>query len=127
MKVRAKIALTIFLTGLFTALGVMVALLSMSSGLEKTLAGTGRDDRVVVTRGGSNGELASFLDRASGTLVKQDPAIARGADGLPLFSITLPLSTALQTVALALVAGLVAAVLPARRAARMDPAQAIRM
>nr|MBP6596625.1 ABC transporter permease [Arenimonas sp.] len=50
------------------------------------LNGTGRDDRVVVTRGGSNGELSSFLDRASGTLIKQDPAIARGADGLPLAS-----------------------------------------
>ena len=51
----------------------------------------------------------------------------RGADGLPLFSITLPPETALQTMAMALAAGLLAAVAPARRAARMDPAQAIRM
>lgn len=73
----------VIVIGIAGVVGVMVALLSMSSGLEKTLSGTGRDDRVVVTRGGSNGELASFLDRASGTLVKQDPAIARGPDGLP--------------------------------------------
>ena len=76
----------VIVIGIAGVVGVMVALLSMSSGLEKTLSGTGRDDRVVVTRGGSNGELASFLDRASGTLIKQDPAIARGADGLPLAS-----------------------------------------
>jgi len=76
----------VIVIGIAGVVGVMVALLSMSAGLEKTLGGTGSDDRVVVTRGGSNGELASFLDRASGTLVKQDPAIARGADGLPLAS-----------------------------------------
>jgi putative ABC transport system permease protein len=76
----------VIVIGIAGVVGVMVALLSMSAGLEKTLNGTGRDDRVVVTRGGSNGELSSFLDRASGTLVKQDPAIARGADGLPLAS-----------------------------------------
>lgn len=76
----------VIVIGIAGVVGVMVALLSMSAGLEKTLSGTGRDDRVVVTRGGSNGELSSFLDRASGTLIKQDPAIARGADGLPLAS-----------------------------------------
>lgn len=76
----------VIVIGIAGVVGVLVALLSMSAGLQKTLSGTGRDDRVVVTRGGSNGELASFLDRASGTLVKQDPAIARGADGLPLAS-----------------------------------------
>jgi len=76
----------VIVIGIAGVVGVMVALLSMSAGLEKTLGGTGRDDRVVVTRGGSNGELASFLDRASGTLIKQDPAIARDGDGLPLAS-----------------------------------------
>jgi len=60
-------------------------------------------------------------------MIKVFTTFVRGADGLPLFNITLPMSTALQTVALALAAGLLAAVLPARRAARMDPAQAIRM
>lgn len=76
----------VIVIGIAGVVGVLVALLSMSSGLQKTLSGTGRSDRVVVTRGGSNGELSSFLDRASGTLIKQDPAVARGADGLPLAS-----------------------------------------
>lgn len=72
--------------GIAGVVGVMVALLSMSQGLGKTLGSTGRLDRVVITRGGSNGELASFLERSSVTLVKQDPAIKRGPDNLPLAS-----------------------------------------
>ena len=51
----------------------------------------------------------------------------RGADGLPLFAITLPPTMALQIAVLALAAGVLAALAPARRAARMDPAQAMRM
>jgi putative ABC transport system permease protein len=76
----------VIVIGIAGVVAVLVALLSMSSGLEATLGGTGREDQVVVTRGGSQGELSSFLTIASMTLVKQDRAIARGADGLPLAS-----------------------------------------
>ena len=76
----------VVVVGIAGVVGVIVALLSMSQGLGKTLGSTGRADRLVITRGGSNGELSSFLDRASTTLIKQDPAIARGKDGLPLAS-----------------------------------------
>jgi putative ABC transport system permease protein len=55
----------------------------MSAGLDGTLGSTGRTDQVVITRGGSNGELSSFLAIGSATLVKQDPAIARDAEGQP--------------------------------------------
>jgi putative ABC transport system permease protein len=58
----------------------------MSTGLNKTLTATGDPNRAIVLRGGSNGELASFLDRSAATLIKQDPAIARHADRLPLAS-----------------------------------------
>lgn len=76
----------VVVVGIAGVVGVMVALLSMSQGLGKTLGSTGRADRVVITRGGSNGELASFLERGSATVIKQDPAIQRGADNLPLAS-----------------------------------------
>jgi len=76
----------VVVVGIAGVVGVLVALLSMSQGLGKTLGSTGRADRFVITRSGSNGELASFLDRANATLIKQDPAIARGDDGLPLGS-----------------------------------------
>ena len=51
----------------------------------------------------------------------------RGSDGLPLFSIALPVPMALQIALIASVCGVLAAVAPARRAAALDPAQAIRM
>jgi len=76
----------VVVVGIAGVVGVIVALLSMSQGLGKTLGSTGRADRLVITRGGSDGELSSFLDKASTTLIKQDPAIAHGKDGLPLAS-----------------------------------------
>jgi len=51
----------------------------------------------------------------------------RGSDGLPLFSITLRLATAVQVAFIATACGVLAAIAPARRAAAMDPAQAIRI
>jgi putative ABC transport system permease protein len=76
----------VVVVGIAGVVGVMVALLSMSQGLGKTLGSTGRVDRVVITRGGSNGELSSFLERGSATVIKQDPAIKRGTDNLPMAS-----------------------------------------
>ena len=76
----------VIVVGIAGVVGVLVALLSMSAGLGQTLGSTGEPDQVVVSRGGSQGEISSFLAVASMTLVKQDPAIARGPDGLPLAS-----------------------------------------
>lgn len=84
--------------------------------------------RVFLIQGGMVGLLGSVLGTGIAMgMIKIFTTFVRGADGLPLFSITLPPETALQTMLLALAAGLLAAVAPARRAARMDPAQAIRM
>ncbi|MFM6987128.1 MAG: ABC transporter permease [Arenimonas sp.] len=76
----------VIVIGIAGVVGVLVAMLSMSAGLNKTLTATGDPDRAIVLRGGANGELASFLERAAVTQIKQDPAIARGADGLPVTS-----------------------------------------
>jgi len=77
----------VIVVGIGGVVGVLVAMLSMSSGLTKTLSATGHPDRAVILRGGSQGsELASFMDRASATLIKQDPAILRAPDGLPMAS-----------------------------------------
>ncbi len=76
----------VIVIGIAGVVGVLVALLSMSTGLQQTLGSNGRTDQAVITRGGANGELASFLTIGSATLVKQDPAIARNADGIALAS-----------------------------------------
>ena len=76
----------VIIIGIGGVVGVLVAMLSMSAGLSKTLTATGNPNRAIILRGGSNAELTSFLDRASATLIKHDPAIARADDGLPLAS-----------------------------------------
>lgn len=76
----------VIVIGIAGVVGVLVAMLSMSTGLNRTLTATGDPDRAIVLRGGANGELASFLERSAATLIKQDPAIARGTDGLPMTS-----------------------------------------
>ncbi len=76
----------VIVIGIAGVVGVLVAMLSMSTGLNKTLTATGNPNRAIILRGGSNGELASFLDRSASTLIKQDPAIARHADQLPFAS-----------------------------------------
>ena len=76
----------VIIVGIAGVVAVLVAMLSMSTGLQKTLGATGKMDRAIILRDGSNGELSSFFDRASSTLVRQDPSVARGDDGLPLAS-----------------------------------------
>lgn len=76
----------VIVVGIAGVVAVLVAMLSMSAGLTRTLGSTGRSDRAVVLRAGSNAELSSFLDRHLVTLIRQDPAIVRGRNGLPLAS-----------------------------------------
>ncbi len=79
-------ASVVVVAGIAGVVGVLVAMLSMAAGLERTLASTGRDDRAIVLRAGANAELSSFLARDAAILIRQDPAVARGADGQPLAS-----------------------------------------
>lgn len=51
----------------------------------------------------------------------------RGSDGQPLFVITLQWGTAWRVAAMAVLCGVLAAIAPARRAAALEPAQAIRL
>lgn len=76
----------VIVIGIAGVVAVLVAMLSMARGLSRTLEDTGAPDRVVVLRGGTTVELSSFLDRASSTLVRQDPAVARLPSSLPAAS-----------------------------------------
>lgn len=84
--------------------------------------------RVFLLQGALVGALGSVTGIALAVLmIDLFTRFVRGSDGLPLFAITLPPMLALQVAALALLSGVLAAVAPARRASRMDPAQAIRL
>jgi lipoprotein-releasing system permease protein len=83
---------------------------------------------VFLLQGGFYGLLGSALGSglALGLLIFFS-RVTRNADGTALVNGELELSVVVSACALALVVGLLAAALPARRAARLDPVQAIRV
>src|ERR1700741_179383 len=68
-------------------IGVLVSVLAMAVGLEKTFVRTGRTDRVIVTRTGLDQEWRSRITRAEAELLLTIPGLARDSDGAPLASI----------------------------------------
>ena len=70
--------------GIAGVVGVMVALLSMARGFEKTLQSTGRADRALIMRGGSNDELSSVILREQAQIIANAPGVRKGSNGRPL-------------------------------------------
>jgi lipoprotein-releasing system permease protein len=84
--------------------------------------------QVFLLQGGLYGLVGSALGAGlSVGLLNFFSKITRNADGTNLISAQLDVSVVLGACALAMVVGLMAAALPARRAARLDPVQAIRL
>lgn len=86
-----------------------------------------RVQRVFLIQGAVLGLVGSFLGSALGALLsKLFEGIARGPDGAPRFPVQLDLELFLFATLLATGVGLLSAVIPARRASKLDPATAIR-
>jgi len=91
-------------------------------------ASRGRVQRVFLLQGAMVALIGAILGSALATLmIRVFAKIARNMDGTPLFALAIDPALYLWTVVGAIVAGVLAAAAPARRAARLDPAQAIRM
>lgn len=83
--------------------------------------------RIFLLQGGIVGLLGSLLGSALALLcLTLWRLLATNPDGTPLFPIELPPALVLITAAGASLVGVIAALLPARRAARLDPVVAIR-
>ena len=67
---------------------VMVGFLSMADGFEKTVAGTGSDNVVIILREGSLSELTSGLSLEQAKLLSSAPGVAK-QNGVPLASFEL--------------------------------------
>jgi lipoprotein-releasing system permease protein len=84
--------------------------------------------RIFLLQGAIVGVLGSMLGVALAALmIAAFMSFVHGDDGLPLFVITFPISLALTVAAVATACGVLAAIAPARRAASLDPALAIRI
>jgi lipoprotein-releasing system permease protein len=82
---------------------------------------------VFLIQGGVLGLVGSFLGSALGVaFAKIFETVTSNPDGLPRFPVQVDLALLVSATALATGVGLLAAVIPARRAARLDPATAIR-
>jgi lipoprotein-releasing system permease protein len=125
--IRAVVLLVVVL-GIASVLVVSVVQKQREIGILRAMGATrGQVQRVFLLQGALLGAAGSLLGLGLAlAMVAAFMHFARGADGLPLFAITLPPALALQVAAVALLAGVLAAIAPARRAARLEPAQAIR-
>jgi putative ABC transport system permease protein len=73
----------VVVVGIAGVVGVLVAVLAMSEGFRYTLASTGRGDRVIMLRAGSDAELSSGVDRNQAVLLAALPGVARDPTGRP--------------------------------------------
>jgi len=123
------VVLVVVVLGIASVLVVSVVQKGREIGILRAMGATrGQMLRVFLLQGAVVGALGSVLGIALAVvLVWAFTTFVRGSDGLPLFAITVPVSTALRVALIATLCGVLAAVAPARRAAAMDPAQAIRM
>jgi putative ABC transport system permease protein len=79
-------ASSVIVVGIAGVVGVLVALLAMGDGLQKTLKSTGDTETAIVMRGGATAELSSGVSRDDATLISQAAGILRDADGKPITS-----------------------------------------
>lgn len=123
------VVMIVVVLGIASVLVVSVVQKRREIGILRAMGATrGQVLRVFLVQGAVVGALGSALGMLLAVaLIWAFTHFVRGSDGLPLFSITLPLATALQVAGIATLCGVLAAIAPARRAAAMDPAQAIRI
>jgi len=126
--IRAVVMVVVVL-GIASVLVVSVVQKQREIGILRAMGATqGQMLRVFLLQGAVVGGIGSLLGvLLASALVWAFVTFVRGSDGLPLFHITLHPGMALRIAALATLCGIAAAVAPARRAAALDPAQAIRL
>jgi lipoprotein-releasing system permease protein len=123
------VVLVVVVLGIASVLVVSVVQKRREIGILRAMGATqGQVLRIFLLQGAIVGGVGSLLGVVLAVaLIWAFTTFVRGSDGLPLFAITLSPLMALQVALVATVCGVLAAVAPARRAAQLDPAQAIRM
>lgn len=123
------VVLAVVVLGIASVLVVSVVQKGREIGILRAMGATrGQILRVFLLQGAVLGAIGSALGLALAVgLIWVFTHFVRGSDGLPLFMIVLPVATGLQIALIVTVCGVLAAIAPARRAAMLDPAQAIRL
>jgi putative ABC transport system permease protein len=79
-------ASSVIVIGIAGVVAVLISVLAMGAGFRHTLADSGRPDRVIILRGGSDAELNSNLTRTDVDTISNAPGLAKDADGKALLS-----------------------------------------
>jgi putative ABC transport system permease protein len=79
-------ASSVIVIGIAGVVAVLVSVLAMGAGFRHTLADSGRADRAIILRGGSDAELNSNLTRADVDTISNAPGLAQDSDGKALLS-----------------------------------------
>ena len=79
-------ASSVIVIGIAGVVAVLVSVLAMGAGFRHTLADSGRADRAIILRGGSDAELNSNLTRTDLDTIGNAPGIAKDAGGKALLS-----------------------------------------
>jgi putative ABC transport system permease protein len=79
-------ASSVIVIGIAGVVAVLVSVLAMGAGFHHTLADSGRADRVIILRGGSDAELNSNLTRSDISVISNAPGLAKDAAGNALLS-----------------------------------------
>jgi len=79
-------ASSVIVIGIAGVVAVLVSVLAMGVGFRHTLADSGRADRVIILRGGSDAELNSNLTRSDVDTISNAPGLAKDASGKALLS-----------------------------------------
>lgn len=77
---------SVIVIGIAGVVAVLISVLAMATGFKRTILATGRDDRAIVLRGGSDSELASTLAREATLTIMDAPGIRKDAAGKPIAS-----------------------------------------
>ncbi len=79
-------AAAVAMSGIAALTGVFAGVLSMASGFEKTMEGSGQEDVALVLRSGSTAELNSRFSSEQADVIRYAPGIVRDAAGEPRVS-----------------------------------------
>lgn len=125
--IRVFVALSVA-AGIASVLVVSVVQRSREVGILRAMGGTrGQVLRIFLIQGGVLGLAGSLIGSALGALfLALWRVIARNPDGTPMFPIEMDYRLFLWAAVLATITGIIAAVTPSLRAARLDPVVAIR-
>jgi putative ABC transport system permease protein len=76
----------VIVVGIAGVVAVLISLLAMATGFLDTVHGSGRPDRAIVLRGGSDSELASNLSRDAALTIADAPGVKHDPTGKPIVS-----------------------------------------